>query len=195
MERLKGGAMLLEALPGLPERLGRPVHVTFAGDGRERQAWGARARQVCARVPQLTVEFAGWVAPDRLPALFRRSHLLVVPSLWPEPFGLVGQEAGAYGLPAAAYAVGGIPDWLKAGVNGHLAPGHPPTADGLADAIVKCLSDPTHYDRLRRGAREEVRAAVDVERHVATLIEVLERASRRPEDRASVAPNAVNLVE
>jgi glycosyltransferase involved in cell wall biosynthesis len=179
MERLKGGAMLLEALPALPGRLGRPVHLTFAGDGRERPAWEARAREVCAAVRGLTVEFAGWVEPDRLPALFRRSHLLVVPSLWPEPFGVVGQEAGAYGLPAAAYAVGGIPDWLKDGVNGHLAPGHPPTADGLADAIVKCLGDHSHYGTLRRGARAQTESAPDVAYHVASLIELLERVGRR----------------
>jgi glycosyltransferase involved in cell wall biosynthesis len=179
MERLKGGVALLEALIGLPQRLGRPVHLTFAGDGRDRPRWEARAQRVCAASPGLSVEFTGWIDADRLPRLFLRSHLLVVPSLWPEPFGLVGPEAAAYGIPAVAWAVGGIPDWLKDGVNGHLAAGKPPTTAGLADAILKCLSDPDHYRRLRRGALEAAGAAPGVAQHVAALTEVLETVSRR----------------
>jgi glycosyltransferase involved in cell wall biosynthesis len=78
----------------------------------------------------------------------------VVPSLWPEPFGSVGPTAGSHGLPAAAFAVGGIPQWLVDGVTGHLAPGDPPTASGLARAIVQCLDDRAHHASLREGARQ-----------------------------------------
>ena len=74
--------------------------------------------------------------------------MLVVPSLWPEPFGLVGLEAARHRLPVAAFAVGGIPDWLRPGVNGYLAPGDPPTPGGLADAIIACLKDPETHARL-----------------------------------------------
>ena len=52
----------------------------------------------------------------------KASRLLVVPSVWPEPFGSVGMAAARCGVPAAAFAVGGIPQWLHDGVNGHLAP-------------------------------------------------------------------------
>jgi glycosyltransferase involved in cell wall biosynthesis len=178
MERLKGGAELLRALAGLPLRLGRPVHVVFAGDGRERPHWEASGLEACAATPGLSVEFVGWVGADRLPALFHRSHLLVLPSVWPEPFGLVGQEAAAHGVPAAAYAVGGVPDWLNDGVNGHLAPGDPPTAQGLAGAIVKCLGDAGHYGRLRQGARAAVQASPGASGHVAALTDVFERLCR-----------------
>ena len=88
---------------------------------------------------------------------FAHSDLLVVPSLWPEPFGLVGPEAGHSGLPAAAFDVGGIADWLKDGVNGYLAPGDPPSSEGLAKAITRCLSDPANYQCLRQGAIESAR--------------------------------------
>jgi glycosyltransferase involved in cell wall biosynthesis len=72
--------------------------------------------------------------------------------LWPEPFGLVGIEAGCLGVPAVGYAVGGIPDWLIAGESGELAPGDPPTVDGLAEAMVRALASPEHYARLCQGA-------------------------------------------
>ena len=80
--------------------------------------------------------------PAAGPLLFQESDLLVVPSIWPEPFGQVGPEAGLYGVPVAAFAVGGTPSWLTDGVNGLLAAGDPPTAAGLAESIVGCLADP-----------------------------------------------------
>ena len=74
-----------------------------------------------------------------LSAQMRESRLLVVPSVWPEPFGSVGMAAARYGVPAAAFAVGGIPQWLHDGVNGHLASATPPTSASLADAVIRCL--------------------------------------------------------
>ncbi|HZW34199.1 MAG TPA: glycosyltransferase family 4 protein [Isosphaeraceae bacterium] len=152
MEAPKGGDVLLEALPRVRAALGRPLRVVFAGDGRERVGWEARAASLQAHDPGLRIEFTGWVDAGRRSALFRASDLLVVPSIWPEPFGQVGPEAGLYGVPVAAFAVGGTPSWLTDGANGRLAPGDPPRAAGLADSIVGCLADPAVHQRLRAGA-------------------------------------------
>jgi glycosyltransferase involved in cell wall biosynthesis len=175
MDLLKGGRVLLEALPRVRHRLGRPVWVTFAGDGPERARW----EQVAGRVQQLTegvrVSFVGWIGRDRLDRLLAQTDLLVVPSLWPEPFGAVGPIAGSHGVPAAAFAVGGIPHWLKEGVNGCLAPGARPTASGLADAIVRCLSNPGTYARLREGAFE-MATRFRMAPHLSTLLPVLHEA-------------------
>ena len=62
------------------------------------------------------------------------------------------RKPGLYGVPVAAFAVGGTPSWLTDGVNGLLAAGDPPTAAGLAEAIVGCLADPAAHQRLRIGA-------------------------------------------
>jgi glycosyltransferase involved in cell wall biosynthesis len=107
----------------------------------------------------------------------RNVDLLVVPSLWPEPFGSVGPAAGQHGVPAAAFAVGGIPEWLGDGVSGHLAPGDPPTPEGLATAIIRCLEDPAHYAMLKSGARA-MAERFTMERHLPQLLAVLERVSR-----------------
>src|SRR5262249_36630688 len=95
----------------------------------------------------------GWCASARLASLRTEADLLAVPSVGPEPFGLVGIEAGCFGLPAVGFAVGGIPDWLIPGQSGEAAPA-PPTADGLAEAIDRALTDPDHHQRLRIGAWE-----------------------------------------
>jgi glycosyltransferase involved in cell wall biosynthesis len=98
----------------------------------------------------------------------------VVPSLWPEPFGLVGLEAARLSVPAVAFDVGGVTEWLKDGVNGFLAPGDPPTAQGLAGAIARCFSAPGQMATLRAGARAVAGANADFAAHLEVLLQLLE---------------------
>lgn len=172
MEYLKGGELLTDAIQLAAAALGRPLHLTFAGEGRDRLRWEQKARRACQRDPRLTIAFAGWLEQDALNNLLDRSDLLAVPSLWPEPFGLVGREAGSRGVPAAAFNVGGISEWLTDGLNGHLAPGDPPTAQGLCAAIASCLGDNQHHAQLRSGARAEAMRS-SIENHLNDLMEVL----------------------
>jgi glycosyltransferase involved in cell wall biosynthesis len=175
MEALKGGLALIEAVPLMLPQVQRPVCVVMAGDGRDRTRWESRAREITAAFPNATFEFTGWLDHDELSRTMKNSDLLVVPSLWPEPFGSVGAEAGRQGLPAAAFAVGGIPQWLADGISGHLAPADPPTTAGLARAIARCLEDPHHHAALREGARR-MAATFSMERHLPELIRVLARS-------------------
>jgi glycosyltransferase involved in cell wall biosynthesis len=125
MEQLKGGHIFLDALPRVQRALGKKVRVVFAGDGRKRTEWERQAEKLQRQRSKLEIEFVGWIDQSRLTRLLDDSDLMVVPSLWPEPFGLAGLEAGLRGVPVAAFAVGGISEWLEDGVNGHLAPGDP----------------------------------------------------------------------
>jgi glycosyltransferase involved in cell wall biosynthesis len=179
MDELKGGAVLLEALAEVTAASKKPVHVTLAGDGPRRQEWEARARTIEAAVPALTIDFPGWVTQDLMNSLMHDADLLVVPSLWPEPFGSIGPQAAQHGVPAAAFDVGGISQWLEDGVTGHLAPADPPTPAGLADAISKCLAGTDHHNALRTGARK-MADRFTMERHLPPLLESLERIAARP---------------
>jgi glycosyltransferase involved in cell wall biosynthesis len=179
MDALKGGLYLIDAMPEVVAAAHRRVRVVLAGDGPGRARWEARAREVQAATPNLTFEFTGWVAQEQVGTLMTNADLLVVPSLWPEPFGSVGPCAGHHGVPAAAFAVGGIPQWLIDDVSGHLAPADPPTPSKLARAIVRCLEDPLHYTALSNGARQ-VSSRFTMAHHLPELIAVLERVSARP---------------
>lgn len=178
MDRLKGGLSLLESLPQIREALNRPLHVTFAGDGPERKLWESRAASMQASDAGLSLEFPGWVTGEAHASLLANSDLLVIPSLWPEPFGLSGPQAGLSGVPAAAFAVGGISDWLKDGVNGYLAPADPPTPEGLAEAVIKCLRDPVVHVRLKQGAAEMAQR-FNMQKHMTVLTGLLERLVSR----------------
>ena len=175
MDTVKGGIVLLDALPQIRRDLGRPIRVQFSGDGPERQRWSERAAAIQAMDPQISIRFPGWSDEAQLSGHMKASRLLVVPSVWPEPFGSVGLAAARYGVPTAAFAVGGIPQWLHDGVNGHLASASPPAPLGLADAVVTCLRDPQHYAQLSRGARQ-MSDRFTMERHLPDLINVFEKA-------------------
>jgi glycosyltransferase involved in cell wall biosynthesis len=144
---LKGGVELVRALREARQALGRALELVVAGDGPQRARMQAEAR--ARGVP---VRFVGWVGRTERERLMREADVLAVPSVWPEPFGMVGVEAGGVGLPAVAFAVGGIPDWCEPGVSGELAPGHPPTVSGLAAALERALAHEAHHARLREGA-------------------------------------------
>ena len=183
MEKLKGGHVLIDALPRIAAALRLPVELHLAGDGPARERWQQQAAHVMRQDPAVSVHFPGWVTGQALQNLYLESHLLVVPSLWPEPFGKVGCEAGAYGLPVAAFAVGGIEEWLTPGVNGMLAPGDPPCASGLAAAVTRCLSDSAVYARLCEGALANVQR-FNLHVHVDSLIALFEKICRERKDAA-----------
>ncbi len=80
------------------------------------------------------VEVLGWVDRQRLSRLYRRARALLMPSRWQEPFGIVGLEALAFGVPVVAWSSGGIRDW-------HTGEGLVPWGDveGLAHALAQAV--------------------------------------------------------
>ena len=100
--------------------------------------------------------------------------MLVVPSQCPETFCKIGPEAAGCGLPSAAFAVGGIEEWLIPGINGAMAPGKPPTARGLADAICEVIADPARHAELSRGAEASV-SRFDLNTHVDRLLALFQQ--------------------
>ncbi len=167
LTELKGGRLLPGALRDAARRLGRDLTLVVAGSGPD-----LSHIQRAAAGAGVSVEVVGWVGPEQRTALMRSADLLAVPSTWPEPFGLVGIEAGCVGLPAVGFAVGGIPDWLLPGETGELAPGDPPTAAGLTEAIVRALADPAHWQTLRVGAWDSAHD-YGIARHVERLEQLL----------------------
>ena len=90
------------------------------------------------------VEVLGWLDRRRLAAAYRRAAVLVMPSRWQEPFGIVGLEALTLGTPVAAWDSGGVREWHPGGEL--LVPWG--DVDGLAGAL---RSGPRHGAERPRG--------------------------------------------
>ncbi len=152
----KGLRSLIAALALLPSPE-RPLLIV-AGEG-EREEADARADALRAGV---AVDWRGKLDAAELREAIDGSWAVAVPSLWPEPFGLVGIEAQARGRPAIAYGVGGIGDWI-AGAGIAVRRGDEPA---LAQAIRGVFVE-RRWDELAANARaraEEYRLDAHVER-------------------------------
>jgi glycosyltransferase involved in cell wall biosynthesis len=170
----KGVHLLIDAAPQVARRLNRNLLITIAGDGPMRAHFQQQAKQVEGTCDLCHFEFTGWLGREQVAWQLAAADVVVFPSAWPEPFGLVGPEAGHLGIPVAAFNVGGVRGWLVDGVNGYLAPGDPPSAEGLAAAIANCLRDERTYQRLCRGAIE-MAARFSRGNHLQELLAVFER--------------------
>lgn len=179
LEALKGNDLLIDALPAVQRSLGRPVELTLVGEGPSRPALEAQAAAVHAAHGTIGVTFKGWLDSADRDVEIAGADLLVMPSVWPEPFGISGLDAAHLGVPAVAFAVGGVADWLVDGQTGRLAPAAPPTSEGLAAAIVSVLSDLERLEAMRRHARS-VAATRSPARHAAELAAVLSAVLREP---------------
>ena len=87
---------------------------------------------------------------------FRGARAAILPWRWQEPFGLVGPEALAHGVPLIGFDVGAVHDYLLDGQTGILVP--PGDTDALAKAIDRLLNDPDEARAMGRRGRELVSA-------------------------------------
>jgi glycosyltransferase involved in cell wall biosynthesis len=171
MTTLKGGDILVRAVSRATSDLGRPIRLVMAGDGPQRVEW-----QRIARREGIAAEFPGWLDTTRRLSALAQTTVLAVPSLWPEPFGLVGLEAAARGVPAVAFDTGGMRQWLHHDVNGVLVP----PAGGfraMATALTAVLDDRALRGRLSRGAIATA-TSMSLDAHADALERVLVNASR-----------------
>jgi len=146
----------------------------LCGDGRQLEAM----RKLAGRLGVADrVSFKGWLAPSELAEEFGNASIVVVPSLWPEPFGLVGIEGFAAGRPAVASDTGGIGDWLQDGVSGLSVPAG--DARALAEALNELLADPARQREMGEAGRRSLLGRFTRERHVEVLLEAYASAGER----------------
>ncbi|MEA2719609.1 MAG: hypothetical protein QOJ39_1473 [Candidatus Eremiobacteraeota bacterium] len=160
----KGLRSLLGALARIAPHERPRLVVAGEGEAEERDARALAARD------DIVVDWRGKLSAADMRAAIDEADAVAVPSLWPEPFGLVGIEAQARGRPAVAYKVGGIDDWI-AGAGLAVRRGD---EDALAGAIRTVL-DEAIWPRLSAAAR--TRAENDrLDAHVERLLGLFEGA-------------------
>lgn len=128
--------------------------------------------------------FTDWVMPDRVPDLLNSATLVLMPSRWPEPFGLVALQAAQMGRPVIASAVGGLPEIVDDGTTGLLVESGDEAA--LADAIEALLSDAPAARLMGAAARKHAAQAFDF----SVLVDGYERAYEQAVSSCSVRPGS-----
>ena len=170
----KGADMLIEALGRLAERGFRPG-LTIVGDGPEITALEAQAARL--RVAG-QIEFTGTRKDGELVRLLNEHHVLVVPSRYDEPFGVVALEGIACGCVVVGSAGGGLPQAIgpcgRIFRNGDL--------DGLVAVLGDLLGNPEDLGAFRAGAAAHLanHRGQRVARVYLAVIEASLAARRRP---------------
>ncbi len=165
----KGVDLLLDALGQLRARQHTP-RLTIIGKGPEEDALRSQARRLGL---EGQVEFAGMLTGEPLARALNRHHILVAPSRWAEPFGLIALEGIACGCVIVGSEKGGLPDAI--GPCGITFPNG--DAAALAEALARLLTEESLRTRCRAGADAHL-ARHDVQAVAAAYLEVLAGALR-----------------
>jgi glycosyltransferase involved in cell wall biosynthesis len=147
----KGVDVLIRAIAGLPA----DVPVEIAGDGPDRTA----LTELAERVAPGRVRFHGRLGIPALHDLIRAAAVVAVPSRWYENQPLAVLEAFGCAVPVVATDLGGLPELIDDGVDGHIVPAD--DAPALAAALRRITADPALSWQLGRAgrAKAEVRFA------------------------------------
>lgn len=146
----KGVDLCLLALALLARRGLRP-RLTIVGIGPEESRLRARAATLDLASQ---IDFVGRMTGHALAACLNAHRLLVIPSRWDEPFGIVALEGLACGCTVVGSRGGGLPEAL--GPSGLTFPARDATA--LADQIANTLSAPRTVAVLPECTRQHLRA-------------------------------------
>lgn len=117
----------------------------IAGDGIVR---GELERQVEYLGLAQSVEFKGWCQADSVTHLIDDSTMMIVPSRYQEPFGLVALEAGQRARPVVAARVGGLAEVVLHNENGLLFESE--NVNELTQQIILLLKHPEMAETLGR---------------------------------------------
>ncbi|UZD22011.1 glycosyltransferase family 4 protein [Algoriphagus halophytocola] len=120
------------------------------------------------------IEFVGYVNSTEFLA---NIDVLIVPSLWEEPLGMVAIEALANHVPVIANKRGGLQETVKDGVNGLYCFDH--SSDSLGAAMRRIYFEPELYNLFSKVARESVAPILDADRLIGEYETVLKQALKK----------------
>ena len=115
------------------------------------------------------IHFLGFVDPSDF---FARIDVLIVPSVWHEPFGRVVIEAYAHGTPVIAACRGGLPEIVDEGETGLVF--EPEKSGSLRSCVVHFLNNPQEISQMRGRVRERA-LKFEVEPHAKKYESIYEK--------------------
>jgi len=123
-----------------------PAKLLMIGDGPDRTIaeWMVREKNLTR-----DVFFLG--KQNQVQELINCADVLLLPSDL-ESFGLVALEAMACGVPAVCSRVGGLPEVVRDGIDGFLAP--PRDVQAMAAKALEILTDPAKRETMGRAGRQ-----------------------------------------
>jgi glycosyltransferase involved in cell wall biosynthesis len=114
------------------------------------------------------VVFFSRLPPDEYYRLMYEARAVVMPSIWPEPFGRIPVEANRLGAPAVVSSAGGLPEVIVDGVTGYTF--RAGDVSDLAEKVMRVLEKDFDRGEVMRYSYERI----NPQREVEKLIEFFE---------------------
>ena len=113
------------------------------------------------------VHFNGRADQVELFSALSHAWVMVVPSVWAEPFGMVSVEAQMQGVAVVASDVGGLAETVQDGHTGFLVP--PGNDDALAHRLLSICNNPRTALRLGMNAHDFARGGFSLTRFASDM--------------------------
>lgn len=163
---IKGFEIALEAFAAIAADFPE-ARLVVAGDGPEKPALSRRAAELGISD---AVEFPGWVESAGVREMIAGSTAVIVPSRFPETFGLVAAEAALMARPVVATRLGGLEEVVEDGETGALVRNG--DAAAFAEALRRLFSDRALASRQGERARELAVERFSLDRNVTAYAEL-----------------------
>lgn len=148
IDRDKGAHIVIAAVRALPGAA-LTLDIYGAPQGADGTTYLHELQRMAAGDPR--IRFFPAVPTREVAARMREHDVLVVPSIWMETGPLVIPEAMAVGVPVIGSARGGIPSFIRDGIDGLLAP--PGDVEAWTATLRRLVDDPSLLSRLTSGVR------------------------------------------
>lgn len=165
MSRLDHYKGVQDVLSVIPHVTGN-AHFHFAGEG----VLSEQVRVFCEQSPRAT--FHGPLTGMARQHMWRDCDVVLAPSTWEEPFGLVLIEAYAAAMPVIGTSVGAMPTIVDNGRSGIVVPPSAPTE--LLTAVQYLIDRPEKRHTMIRAAAAKA-AEFTVEKMIASYLDVYRR--------------------
>lgn len=158
----KGVSILIKAI-SIVVKNNPKIKLLVIGDGNEKNNLIKLTKELGL---DKHITFLGKMKHKKLQMYYEQATVVIVPSLWNEPFGLVGVEAMSVGRPVIASRVGGIPEWLDDGKTGFLV--DPCNSEQIAEKVIKLFSDRKLIELMGKNARKKAEQ-FSMDKHVIKI--------------------------
>jgi glycosyltransferase involved in cell wall biosynthesis len=188
----KGVDTAIQAMKTLiADQAGRKIRLSLAGSGSaDYQSY--LQRLVAQAGLGEYVSFLGHVPPEDMPRLLQKFDVLLVPSIWEEPFSRMVLEGMISGLVVVATPTGGTIEILEDGENGLLfTPGDP---EDLARKITLLVEDPHLRQKLGNAGRQTVIERFTVTRMMDEIENFLKEVAYPPSDKVERGPKVIEAM-
>lgn len=172
LHEYKGVHLALSALDQLQQKHPGKYQLKIVGTGPEAYLHRLH-KQVQSQGLSSQVEFEGHVNRSRISQYYQESDLLLVTSLWEEPFGLTHLEAMASGTPVISTFRGGMKEFLIDGENCLIF--DPDRPDHLASQIETLVDHEPLRTQIIQKALTLVTHTYSIKRYTRDLINFLNR--------------------